>query len=127
MKSLGKEKAQGTLAYEGYLQIQNIYHTDNALLKLPPSERRKKRKKLVKPLVKEFFKWVEKSQYAAISSGKTKDGIKYCLNQEKYLCAFLEDPAVPLDNNVALSEQNTYPHLYTEALENTAFQIKRCG
>ena len=101
VKSLGKEKAQGTLAYEGYLQIQNIYHTDNALLKLPPSERRKKRKKLVKPLVKEFFKWVEKSQYAAISSGKTKDGIKYCLNQEKYLCAFLEDPAVPLDNNVA--------------------------
>ena len=46
VKSLGKDKAAGTLAYEAYVQIENIYHTDNALKKLPPSERKKKRKKL---------------------------------------------------------------------------------
>lgn len=101
VKSLGKDKARGTLAYEGFLQIQNMFNIDKELRKLPPSERKKKRKKLLKPLVKEFFKWAEESQFAAISSGKTKDGIRYCLNQKEYLCAFLEDPAVPMDNNIA--------------------------
>ena len=100
IKSLGADKAKGTLAYEAYLQIQNIYHTDNALAKLPPSERKKKRKKLVKPLVDAFFEWAENAQYAT-ASGKTKKGIGYCLNQEKYLRAFLDDPVLPLDNNIA--------------------------
>ena len=101
IKSMGPDKAAGTLAYEAYVQIQNIYHTDNALKKLPPSDRRKKRKKLVKPLVDEFFDWARKAQYAAAGSDKTKKGIQYCLNQEKYLRAFLDDPAIPLDNNIA--------------------------
>ena len=100
IKSLGKDKAKGTLAYEAYLQIQNIYHTDNALSKLPPSERKKKRKKLVKPLVDAFFAWAENAKHAT-ASGKTKQGISYCLNQEKYLRAFLDDPTLPLDNNIA--------------------------
>ena len=101
IKSLGEEKAVGTLACEAYVQIQNIYHTDNSLKKLPPSERKKKRKKLVKPLVDGFFDWARKAQYAAAGSDKTKKGIQYCLNQEKYLRAFLDDPALPLDNNIA--------------------------
>ena len=101
IKSLGEDKAAGTLAYEAYVQIQNIYHTDNALKKLPPSDRKKKRKKLVKPLVDEFFDWARKAQYAAAGSDKTRKGIQYCLNQEKYLRAFLDDPAIPLDNNIA--------------------------
>lgn len=101
IKSLGPDKAAGTLAYEAYVQIQNIYHTDNALKKLPPSDRKKKRKKLVKPLVDEFFDWAGKAQYAAAGSDKTRKGIQYCLNQEKYLRAFLDDPAIPLDNNLA--------------------------
>ncbi|MBO5513117.1 MAG: IS66 family transposase [Mogibacterium sp.] len=100
IKSLGEDKASGTLAYEAYVQIQNIYHTDNSLKKLPPSERKKKRKKLVKPLVDTFFDWARSVQFAA-GSGKTKQGIQYCLNQEKYLRAFLDDPALPLDNNIA--------------------------
>ena len=101
IRSLGSDKAAGTLAYEAYVQIQNIYHTDNALKKLPPSDRKKKRKKLVKPLVDEFFDWARKAQYAAAGSDKTRKGIQYCLNQEKYLRAFLDDPAIPLDNNIA--------------------------
>lgn len=100
IKSLGEDKAAGTLAYEAYVQIQNIYHTDNSLKKLPPSERKKKRKKLVKPLVDTFFDWARSVQFAA-GSGKTKQAIQYCLNQEKYLRAFLDDPALPLDNNLA--------------------------
>lgn len=34
-----------------------VYHTDNQLLKLPPSERKKHRKNLVKPLADAFCNW----------------------------------------------------------------------
>ena len=100
-KSLGEEKAMGTVAAEALVQIQNIYHTDNQLMKLPPAERKKRRKSLVKPLVDAFFDWCRNSINRIPPSSETADGIKYCLNQEKYLRVFLDDPQIPLDNNLA--------------------------
>lgn len=100
-KSLGEEKARGTVAAEALVQIQNIYHTDNQLLKLPPAERKKRRKTLVKPLVDSFFDWCRSSLNRVPPSSETADGIKYCINQEKYLRVFLDDPQIPLDNNLA--------------------------
>lgn len=100
-QSLGEEKATGTVAAEALVQIQNIYHTDNQLLKLPPSERKKRRKTLVKPLVDTFFEWCRNSIDRVPPSSETADGIKYCINQEKYLRVFLDDPQIPLDNNLA--------------------------
>lgn len=100
-KSLGEEKAAGTVAAEALVQIQNIYHTDNRLLKLPPSERKKRRKTLVEPLVDTFFEWCRNSIDRVPPSSETADGIKYCINQEKYLRVFLDDPQIPLDNNLA--------------------------
>ena len=101
VKSLGTDKAAGTVAGEALIQIQNIYHTDNSLLKLPPSERKKRRKTLVKPMVDTFFSWCRESQGRVPPSSETANGIKYCLNQEKYLREFLSDPKIPLDNNPA--------------------------
>ena len=101
VKSLGGEKAAGTVAGEALVQIQNIYHTDNLLQKLPPAERRKRRKTLVKPLVDSFFHWCSESLNRVPPSSETAKGIQYCLNQEKYLRVFLTDPQIPLDNNLA--------------------------
>lgn len=101
VKSLGADKAIGTVANEALIQIQNIYHTDNQLLKLPPSERKKRRKSLVKPLVDNFFDWCRQSIMRVPPSSETAKGINYCLNQEKYLSVFLTDPQIPLDNNLA--------------------------
>lgn len=100
-KSLGEDRAKGTVAAEALIQIQNIYHTDNQLLKLPPSDRKKRRKTLVKPLVDTFFDWCRNSLNRVPPSSETADGIKYCINQEKYLRTFLDDPQIPLDNNLA--------------------------
>ena len=100
-KSLGEKRASGTVAAEGLVQIQNIYQTDKALLKLPPSERKKRRKMLVKPLVDAFFKWCTDSIGRVPPSSETAEGIRYCLNQEKYLRVFLTDPRIPIDNNLA--------------------------
>ncbi|MGI6766930.1 MAG: IS66 family transposase [Lentihominibacter sp.] len=101
VKSLGAEKAAGTIASEALVQIQNIYHTEKQFLKLPPTERKKRRKSLVKPLVDSFFKWCRLSIDRVPPSSETAKGISYCLNQEKYLRVFLTYPLVPLDNNLA--------------------------
>lgn len=100
-KSLGEKRASGTVAAEGLVQIQNIYQMDKTLLKLPPSERKKRRKMLVKPLVDAFFKWCTESLGRVPPSSETAEGIRYCLNQEKYLRVFLTEPRIPIDNNLA--------------------------
>ena len=61
-KAVGKDKAKGTIAYEALAQISNIYYIDNALAKLPASERKKRRKLLVKPEVDAFFEWIKLHQ-----------------------------------------------------------------
>lgn len=100
-KSLGKENAINTLAYEILVQMDSIFHEDNALDKLPPSERKKRRKLIIKPMVDNFFVWIKAHQFDVAPGSKTANGINYCLNQEKYLRVFLEDPKVPMDNNAA--------------------------
>lgn len=101
VKSLGEENAIETIAYEALVQIRMIYHTDNKLKKLPPSERKAQRKQLVEPLVDNYFNWAKESILRVPPRSATAEGIRYSLNQEEYLRTFLEDPAVPLDNNLA--------------------------
>ena len=70
----------GTVAAEALLQIQNIYHTDNSLLKLPPSERKKHRTSLVKPLVDAFFE----QQMAFNTASIRRNTYEYFLRIHRY-------------------------------------------
>lgn len=100
-KTLGSKNAKGTLAQAAVDQIASIYHIDNQFKELEPKERLKKRQKMVKPLVDVFFQWVKDNQDKVPEKSETGKGITYCLNQEKYLRKFLENPIIPLDNNPA--------------------------
>lgn len=50
-----------------------------------------------------YFAWVKEilADAAVLPEGKTADGLKYSLNQEKYLKAFLDVPDVPIDNSAS--------------------------
>lgn len=100
-KSLGKKASKGTLSELALLQIAQIYHIDNQFADLSKEERLKKRKLLVKPLVEAFFAWVKDNEKKVPKNSETGKGLTYCINQEKYLRVFLENPEVPLDNNAA--------------------------
>lgn len=100
-KSLGKGAANGSLAETAVNHIALIYRTDNLLEKLNPEERLEKRQLLVKPLVEAFFAWVKFNRDTVPSQSETGKGLTYCVNQEKYLRAFSDDPIIPLDNNAA--------------------------
>lgn len=101
VKSLGEKKATNTVAAEALMQIQAIYHADNLLQKLPPSERKKRRKLLVKPMVDAYFDWCREMKDNIAPASETAKGIRYSLNQEKYLRVFLTDAQIPMDNNLA--------------------------
>lgn len=100
-KSLGKESSKGTLAQIALEQIAQIYHIDNQFADLAQEERLRKRQLLVKPLVEAFFEWVKLNENKVPKNSETGKGLNYCINQEKYLKVFLQDPRIPLDNNAA--------------------------
>ena len=53
------------------------------------------------PLMEVYFAWVHEQDPETILSEKTRDGLKYSLNQEKYLRVFLEEGKIPIFGNGA--------------------------
>jgi hypothetical protein len=92
-------------------------------------ERLKERQKSIAPLVDEFFAWVKErlADTSVMPSGKTAEGLNYCVNHEKYLRVFLTNGNVPMDNSASLSEAFTYPYLSTVRHTGIGFSEKRCG
>ena len=101
-KQHGQEMRQ-SVAHQALELIAGIYHAEEKLKDLSAQERLTQRQITVKPLVEAYFAWV-KEQLASgkiFSKGKTADGLRYSINQEKYLKVFLKDGNVPIDNSAA--------------------------
>ena len=54
-------------------------------------------------MVEEYFAWVKKQLEDMVvpPKGKTAEGLRYSVNQEKYLKVFLTDGNVPIDNSAS--------------------------
>ncbi len=101
VKTMTKEASKNTLAYQGLDMIQAMYKLDNSFADQSPEERLKMRRSTLKPMVEAFFAWIRMNQPDIPPKSATGKGFTYCLNQEKYLKAFLDDPEIPMDNNGA--------------------------
>lgn len=99
LKGDAKELAHDTVAHKALVQIAAIYKAEEALKDLTAEERYSRRQREVKPLVEAYFAWVHEQDPATILSQKTRDGLNYSINQEKYLKVFLEDGNIPIDNS----------------------------
>ena len=99
LKGEGKNYAHETVAHKALVQIAAIYKAEEALKDLTAKERYSRRQREVKPLVEAYFAWVHEQDPATILSQKTRDGLNYSINQEKYLKVFLEDGNIPIDNS----------------------------
>ena len=99
LKGEGKNYAHETVAHKALVQIAAIYKAEEALKDLTAEERYSRRQREVKPLVEAYFAWVHEQDPATILSQKTRDGLNYSINQEKYLKVFLEDGNIPIDNS----------------------------
>ena len=101
LKDEDKKYASGTIAHKALVQIAAIYKADEVYKDKTTQERYNGRQEKVKPLVEAYFAWVREQEPATILSEKTRDGLKYSLNQEEYLKVFLEDGRIPIDNSAA--------------------------
>ena len=99
LKGDAKELAHDTVAHKALVQIAAIYKAEEALKDLTAEERYSRRQREVKPLVEAYFAWVHEQEPEMIVSQKTRDGLNYSINQEKYLRVFLEDGNIPIDNS----------------------------
>lgn len=99
LKGLAKEEASQTVAHKALVHIGQIYKAEEALKDLSSEERLIRRQKEVLPLVEAYFAWVHEQDIVTILSEKTRNGLKYSLNQEAYLRAFLYSGDVPIDNS----------------------------
>lgn len=99
LKGEDKNYAHETVAHKALVQIAAIYKAEEALKDLTAEERYDRRQREVKPLVEAYFAWVHEQDPATILSQKTRDGLNYSMNQEKYLKVFLEDGNIPIDNS----------------------------
>jgi len=92
-----------SVAYQALGRIGQIYKLDEALKDLPAEQRLQERQENIRPLVEEYFAWVKRQleENAVPPKSKTADGLKYSVNQEKYLKVFLEDGNVPIDNSAS--------------------------
>ena len=88
-----------SLASKAVEYCNQIYHEEGLLKELPTEERYEQRLAKVKPLLDEFFAWLEILQI----SGKSKvaEAVRHALNEKLYLYSFLKDGNVPIDNNRA--------------------------
>ena len=97
-------------AYQALSRISQIYKLEGALKDLSPEQRLLERQKNIQPLVEEYFAWVKKQleEVSVPPKSKTADGLRYSMNQEKYLRVFLTDGNVPIDNSASERSIRTF-------------------
>ena len=99
-----------SIAHQALEKIGKIYQEDGRLKELPPETRLQMRQTIVRPLVEDYFAWVKQvlADKTVLPKGKAADGLRYSINQEKYLRVFLDHADVPIDNSASERSIRTF-------------------
>ena len=87
---------ENSKAAKGYEFCGRIFDVERKLEELPDAERAAKRQELIKPIIDEYYAWIET---IFKPSGKLKDAVTYAVNQKEFLCTFLYHGEVEASNN----------------------------
>lgn len=88
------------VAQEALFRIHRLFKNEEAWSGVPPARRKALRIQLTRPLLEDFFAWVE-LEYDKVKGqrGLLRSALGYALRQREALCRFLEDGRLRLDNN----------------------------
>ena len=88
--------------YIGVTYCNKLFEIERKIEKLDIDEKVKERQEKSKPVLEEFFKWVNSMMSKKIViNNKLKKALTYASNQRKELSEFLNDGRIPLTNSLA--------------------------
>ena len=88
--------------YIGVTYCDKLFEIERQIAELSVQEKKDKREELSKPVLKEFFTWVNTTLNTKIVvNNKLKKSLVYAQNQQKELSEFLNDGRIPLSNSLA--------------------------
>ncbi len=90
---------------DGYIGVKycnKLFKIEEEIANLSMEEKKEERNKKSKPVLEEFYKWVNSTlAEKVIINNKLKKALLYALNQKKELSEFLNDGRIPLTNSLA--------------------------
>lgn len=88
--------------YIGVTYCDKLFEIEREIALLRVEEKQQKRKELSKPILDEFFTWVEDTlNNKVIVNKKLKEALTYATNQKEELSVFVTDGKIPLTNSLA--------------------------
>ena len=91
-----------TDGYVGVTYCDRLFKIEQEIALLSEEEKLKVRQEKSKPIVEEFFNWVNLTMSEKIVvNKKLKNALTYASNQQKELSEFLNDGKIPLTNSLA--------------------------
>ena len=93
---------ENSKAAKGFEFCNRIFEVERKLECLSDEERAAERKRQTKPIIDEFYAWIET---IFKPSGKLKEAVTYAVNQKDFLCTFLYHGEVEASNNTVENAQ----------------------
>ena len=87
---------KNVLAAKGLEYCSRLFEVEQKLESLSNEERREQRQLQSRPIVEEYYAWLDTIFKPA---GKLKKAITYSLNQREYLCTFLDHGEIEISNS----------------------------
>lgn len=108
-KDFTPEQIKKTVAHKAMTQIGLLYKIEEQLKDKTPEERYMERQKQSKPILEAYFAWLHTMDTPDLDrKSKIGDAILYALNQEQYLCRYLLDGHLSIDNNACERALKTF-------------------
>ncbi len=99
LKSIPEKSRAGSLAEKGMKYCNRLFVLERQYEELSAEERLKRRKEKSLPILKDFFNWAH--SFDEIGKSAFGNAIRYVLEQERYLRAYLLDGRLEISNNRA--------------------------
>lgn len=96
---LGKDFAPDCPTKKALDYCDNVFRIDSQFKNLDPHERKRRRETELRPLVDEFFEWLE--SLTSLPNNTFRGAVRHALQQREYLMRFFEDGRLELSNNRA--------------------------
>lgn len=120
-KTLDKDKRDDSPSAKGVAYCDALFGLEREFAHLAPKERFKRRDKESKPLLEEFYQWID-STYA-LPKSLLGTAIGYAKSQKKYIYNYLLDGRLEISNNRA--ERSIKP--FVIGRKNWMFSVSQAG